>query len=396
MAFAVANSGPPLPDGGADRLAAGGYVERMSPAKVKTRADSVDGEEWRTVAGHYASERRARLLAHGSLAASRPPRRRQSGAMSDELPTGVGGERPLDAGERRRLLDLEEVVERGLDAFLAVADALLEIRGRRLYRQSHSSFEDYCRDRWGLARRTAYGYIEAAGVAANVEDGAHALSLSHLRALAPLSAEDQRALAGVISPMTVAEARRVIRLWRAQQRAALPRETPPLPDGTFRCICADPPWAFENDWGDGVAADHYAPMTTEAIAALPVAELAAPDSHLYLWVPGSLLPEALRVCEEWGFSYKALLTWVKPGLGLGNYWRVATEHICFATRGTLPTQARDLRNWFEARRTRHSEKPAEFYRLVERASPGPYLELFARQARTDWTTWGNEVPRAAA
>lgn len=299
----------------------------------------------------------------------------------------------LSAAEQRRLQRLEAVVERGLGAFVEVALALVEIRDRRLYRTSHGSFERYVEERFQIARRTAYGYIEAAGVLANVPTSA--LSLSLLRELAPLESEAQRQLALLIEGMTVAQARRTIREWRARQRATLPRGTPPLPVGTYRTLVADPPWMFPRDWGDGVAADHYAPMPTDEIAALPLADLAAPDSHLYLWVPGSLLPEALFVCEAWGFAFKALLTWIKPGLGLGSYWRVATEHICFATRGSLPTQARDLRNWFEARRKRHSEKPDEFYRLVERASPGPFLELYARRPRVGWTCWGNELAAGA-
>lgn len=299
----------------------------------------------------------------------------------------------LSATEWRRLQRLEALVERGLDAFVEVALALVEIRDRRLYRATHGSFERYVEDRFQIARRTAYGYIEAAGVLANVPTSA--LSLSLLRELAPLEPDAQRQFALLIEGMTVAQARRTIREWRARQRATLPRTTPPLPVGTYRTLVADPPWMFPRDWGDGVAADHYAPMATEVIAALPVADFTATDSHLYLWVPGSLLAEALIVCEAWGFSYKALLTWVKPGLGLGHYWRVGTEHICFATRGSLPTQARNLNNWFEARRKRHSEKPDEFYKLVERASPGPFLELFARRPRVGWTCWGNELAAGA-
>ena len=304
----------------------------------------------------------------------------------------LAGEEPaLSLSERRRLAELEHVIDKGLERFLEVARALLEIRDSRLYRLTHPTFEGYVGERFGLARRTAYGYLEAAAVARNVPSEAQ-LTLSHLRALAPLPAEAQAALAPAISEMTVVEARRVIRLWRQQQRAKLPCETPPFPEGTFRTIVADPPWRFRNDWGDGVAADHYVPMEVEAIAALTVSDLAAPDSHLYLWVPGALLPEALQVCEAWGFRYIGLLTWVKPGLGLGNYWRSATEHICFGVRGSLDTQAKDLRNWFEAkRRRRHSAKPDEFYELVERASPEPYLELFARRQRTGWTGWGNEL-----
>jgi N6-adenosine-specific RNA methylase IME4 len=137
-------------------------------------------------------------------------------------------------------------------------------------------------------------------------------------------------------------------------------------------------------------------MPTEEIASLPVSDRAAPDSHLYLWTPVTKIPDGIAICQAWGFRFVSLLTWIKPGLGLGTYWRISTEHIIFGVRGHLITSP-NHRNWFEARRGRHSAKPAEFYALVEKASPGPYLELFARQRREGWEVWGDEVadPRLA-
>ena len=298
----------------------------------------------------------------------------------------------LAPAELSRLVELERVIEDGLDRFVAVAQALVEIRDRRLYRSSHKSFEAYAVERFQLARRTAYGYIEAAAVLENVPSEAH-LSLSHLRALAPLSPVEQRALAPVVSPLAVAEARRVIKEWRQSQRSTLADKPPPppLPAGAYRTLVADPPWRFDsNDRGDGLAADQYSTLTTDEIAALPILDVAAPDSHLYLWTPVAKVPDALRVCEAWGFRYVGLLTWVKPGLGLGTYWRVSTEHVVFGVRGHLATQP-NLRNWFEARRRRHSVKPDEFFALVEQASPAPYLELFARSSRLGWAVWGDDV-----
>jgi N6-adenosine-specific RNA methylase IME4 len=304
---------------------------------------------------------------------------------------GGRGPEPLSPHEARQLARLEEIVEHGLSAFLAVAAALVEIRDQRLYRATHPTFESYVRERFGLARRTAYGYLEAAVVAANVPSEAHDLSLSHLRALAPLAPDDQRVLAPIISPLAVAEARRIIKAWRAQQRAQQPDQAPPpIPDGTYRTVVADPPWRFEHDWGDGLAADQYRTLGDDEIAELPITEHAAHDSHLYLWTPVAKVPTAVEVCAAWGFRYHGLLTWVKPGLGLGTYWRVSTEHVVFGVRGRLRTQP-NLRNWFEAGRTRHSAKPDAFYELVEQASPGPYLDLFARRPRSGWTSWGDEI-----
>lgn len=301
----------------------------------------------------------------------------------------------LSARERERLRELEVVVERGLETVLAVAAALLEIRDGRLYRETHHRFEDYARDRFGLARRTAYGYVEAAQVSENVPPEAH-LSLSHLRALAPLPPSAQRELASAISEISVAQARRVIKEYRRTHRVAdRPSEVPPLPDGIFRTIVADPPWRFEHDWGDGLAADQYATLDINEIAGIDVPSLAASESHLYLWAPVSKVPEAIDVCGKWGFRYVSLLTWVKPGLGLGTYFRVSTEHVVFGVKGSLRTQP-NHRNWFEAARTAHSQKPNTFYELVMRASPGPYIDLFARTRRHGWTCWGNELAPAPA
>jgi N6-adenosine-specific RNA methylase IME4 len=300
----------------------------------------------------------------------------------------------LSSAERERLASLEAVVARGLESFLEVARALLEIRERRLYRATHASFEAYVGERWGLARRTAYGYLEAARVAENVPAQAQ-LGISHLRALAPLPADEQRELAPRISSLTLAEARRVIREWRRQQRREWQeREPPPLPQGTFRTIVADPPLAYRPDFGDGLAADRYKTMELEELEAMPVADLAAPDSHLYLWIGATRVPDGLRLISAWGFEFVALLTWKKPSIGLGTWWRYQTEHLIHARRGALRTRP-GLSNLFEARRSRHSEKPDEAYELIERASPGPYLDLFARRRRAGWTVWGDELDPAS-
>jgi N6-adenosine-specific RNA methylase IME4 len=301
----------------------------------------------------------------------------------------------LSAGEACRLAELEAVVEANLAAFLRAAEALLEIRDRRLYRNTHQNFESYVQDRFGVARRTAYGWLEAARVHSVVHSQAQ-LPLSHLRLLAPLAPEEQRELAGEIDATTLKEARQVIAQWRRGRREVLERfpEPPPLPTGRFRCVVADPPWLFENNdrgYPGSLAADQYLPMPTPEIAALPVEQVAAADCHLYLWTTNRHVPDAIEVCRAWGFRYVTLLTWVKPGLGLGRYFRTSTEHVVFGVRGQLPTTP-NICNWFSAKRSRHSKKPACFTELVERASPaGPRLELFARESRPGWTSWGNEV-----
>jgi N6-adenosine-specific RNA methylase IME4 len=173
----------------------------------------------------------------------------------------------------------------------------------------------------------------------------------------------------------------------------------------FATILADPPWRFTNRTGK-VAPEHrrlsrYSTMTLDEICGLPVEELAAKTAHLYLWTPNALMPDALRVMEAWGFTYKANIIWHKvrkdggsDGRGVGFYFRNVTEMILFGTRGpnarTLGP-GRSQVNMLQSRKREHSRKPDEQYRLIEACSPGPYLELFARGERKNWTVWGNQA-----
>jgi N6-adenosine-specific RNA methylase IME4 len=177
-----------------------------------------------------------------------------------------------------------------------------------------------------------------------------------------------------------------------------------LPKGTWSTVLADPPWRFVNRTGK-VAPEHrrlsrYDTMDWKEVAALPVSDLAALESHCYLWVPNALIAEGLRVLEAWGFTYKAMLVWAKrrkdggpDGRGVGFYFRNVTEPVLFGVRGSLRTRAAGRRqvNLIESRKREHSRKPDELYDIIESCSPGPYLELFARYPRDHWTSWGFEA-----
>jgi N6-adenosine-specific RNA methylase IME4 len=171
----------------------------------------------------------------------------------------------------------------------------------------------------------------------------------------------------------------------------------------FGTVLADPPWRFANRTGK-MAPEHrrlsrYATMTLQEIIGLPVAQLVLPKSHLYLWVPNALILEGLEVMRGWGFTYKTNLVWYKvrrdggpDRRGVGFYFRNVTELVLFGTRGALRTLAAGRRqeNVLVSRKREHSRKPDELYAIIEHCSPGPYLELFARQARPGWRQWGNE------
>ncbi len=173
--------------------------------------------------------------------------------------------------------------------------------------------------------------------------------------------------------------------------------------GTYSTILADPPWQFKNRTGK-IAPEHkrllrYPTMELKSILELPVPELAAARSHLYLWVPNAMLQDGLRVMKAWGFNYKSNLVWLKirkdggpDGRGVGFYFRNVTELILFGVRGSMRTRKRGRTqvNILSTRKREHSRKPDEIYDLVEACSPGPYLELFARFGRPGWHQWGNE------
>lgn len=157
-------------------------------------------------------------------------------------------------------------------------------------------------------------------------------------------------------------------------------------------LVADPPWTpmlgatWKTRFTDKARPQkHYPTMTVEEIEALPVANLVRAQSHLYLWAINQHVDWGYRVARAWGFEPWNMLTWCKPGLGVGRF-QANTEHVLICRRGP-----RHGNPWgatggthFDWPRGRHSEKPDQFYDLVERISPGPYLELFARRTRLGW------------
>ena len=173
----------------------------------------------------------------------------------------------------------------------------------------------------------------------------------------------------------------------------------------FSTLLADPPWRFQNRTGK-MAPEHkrlarYSTMTLDDICDLPVEQVANERAHLYLWVPNALMPDGLRVMEAWGFTYKTNIIWEKirkdggpDGRGVGFYFRNVTEMILFGVRGknirTLAPGRRQV-NFIEERKREHSRKPDKQYEIIESCSSGPFLELFARGARPNWTTWGDQA-----
>lgn len=205
----------------------------------------------------------------------------------------------------------------------------------------------------------------------------------------------------------------------------------------YATIVADPPWHYEGQTAPwrSTSVRSYSLMPLDAIRTLPVADLAAPDAHLYLWAVLPLMADAYAVVAEWGFTPDTLLTWCKPGVGLGAGYRGNTEHLIVARRGFayinptcadcggrargarkcvcrepqwrhkgLPVEGSPRRpfastapgTWYQAPRGPHSTKPPLFADLIERMSPAPRLELFAREPRLGWDSWGKGYERVSA
>lgn len=161
----------------------------------------------------------------------------------------------------------------------------------------------------------------------------------------------------------------------------------------FGTIYADPPWAYDNKATRANVDSIYAgTMTTEELCELPVADLAAADAHLHMWVTKDHIFEANRILQAWGFEYRSMFVWCKEQIGIGNYWRMSHELMLLGIRGNAKSFARhDLRSWEIYERGEHSAKPAAIRDTIEDVSPGPYLELFGRERIEGWTIFGNQV-----
>jgi N6-adenosine-specific RNA methylase IME4 len=162
---------------------------------------------------------------------------------------------------------------------------------------------------------------------------------------------------------------------------------------TFGTIYADPPWPYQNQATRSATSNIYQTMSLKDIANLPIKELTADKAHLHLWATNAFLFECKAIIEAWGFEYKSCFVWVKRQMGIGNYWRLSHEFLLLGVKGGLTFLAHDEKSWSLEDRTAHSAKPGKIRSIIEKVSPGPYLELFARDTYDSWTVWGNEIKR---
>jgi N6-adenosine-specific RNA methylase IME4 len=174
------------------------------------------------------------------------------------------------------------------------------------------------------------------------------------------------------------------------------RPTAPLENGKrYHVIYADPPWQYEHPISESRRIENqYPTMSLDDIVALPVSNIAADDSILFLWVTTPMARKGFTVMEAWGFEYRTGMVWVKPSIGMGHWVRQRHELIYIGTRGSIPTPAPENKpdSVLEAPRLDHSQKPEEMYNIIESMLPGLLrVELFARDKRPGWDSWGNQV-----
>ncbi len=172
----------------------------------------------------------------------------------------------------------------------------------------------------------------------------------------------------------------------------------------YQIVYADPAWPFRNKKTGGSmksgAMAHYDVMDMDAMCALPLGQIAAENSALFMWWVASQPAEALRLVSAWGFTLKTMsaFTWVKETkrgadfFGMGFYTRQGSECCLIATKGRPVVASHSVRAVVRAAVGRHSEKPDIFrQRIVELMGDVPRVELFARQVAPGWDAWGNEI-----
>lgn len=171
-----------------------------------------------------------------------------------------------------------------------------------------------------------------------------------------------------------------------------------LPPKQYRVIYADPPWSFKthSPLGLGRSADSwYSTMSLDDIKAMPVSNIALPDSVLLLWTTDPFLKHALDVIDSWGFIFKTVaFYWAKTPhtwVGTGYWTRANPEQCLLATHGAPRRLSANVPKLICAPRREHSRKPDEAYLRIERLISGPYIELFARQTRHGWDSLGDET-----
>ena len=173
-----------------------------------------------------------------------------------------------------------------------------------------------------------------------------------------------------------------------------------LPNKRYSIIYADPAWSYQGKMMNSSVTDHYNVMSIDDICNLPVNDIAAENSILFMWVTLPKLNEFMKVVSAWVYEYKTnAFVWVKKNkkadsffMGLGRWTRANPEICVLATKGKIERKSKSIRQLQVFPLDKHSKKPDQFRDLiVELCGDLPRIELFAGQKTPGWDVWGNEV-----
>jgi len=263
------------------------------------------------------------------------------------------------------------------------------------YRQQKWGMYDDIAEETGMAKQTLK---DTKWVSENVESSLRKdnLSFNHHKEVASLPPEKQELFLNmaVENKLSVRDLRNEIKKEKRNDEA---RHQSELPKQKFQVIYADPPWSYNDKCDSGAIQSggvdkHYPTMSINEICELPISDLAEDDSVLFLWTTSPLLEDSFLVINAWGFNYKASFIWDKIKHNMGHYNSVRHEFLLIATRGSCTPDNMKLFDSVQSiERTEHSKKPHEFYEIIETLYSGSKIELFARNIRDGWSSWGNEV-----
>lgn len=334
--------------------------------------------------------------------------------------------------EKSELSNFEQIISDNLLSFYLIGMALLSIKEKKLYRAKYKTFENYVAERWKLSRSHAYQLVNAATVYHNIaelENKDRKIILPtreiQIRSLANLpkvvqqsvwlkaielsngktpTGEEIRLLVNdlnknekqVFRKISKAIQSNITTERRSERITALAEESKnfkPLTKeiGKFTVLLADPPWQYSHAISENRAIEnHYNTMDTEEIASLPVNEICTRSAVLFLWVPNPKLEEGIYVLNEWGFTYRTCMVWVKDRIGTGYWTRAKNELLLIGTKGDMPCPEESTRpeSVIVSKRQKHSEKPEILYHIIEKMYPSlEKIELFARKEREHWNRW---------
>ena len=182
-----------------------------------------------------------------------------------------------------------------------------------------------------------------------------------------------------------------------------PIASPPLPDGKYEVILADPPWAYDTPQSTVEVCDHYPTLTLDELCNFRdengqrINNLAHVNCVLYLWATMGRLNWAFPVLEAWGFKYKTHMVWDKVKHNMGHYCSARHELLLIAGKGDCDPDDKVIANSIDSvqvipKTKIHSRKPEAFHEIIEKLYPDKKkIELFARNKRRGWDVWGNEI-----